>query len=89
MGGLKLRFDKKKKKVEMPGSLVPLILSMSIFSAKFSIGVMSSMLPRLQGSLLFLGLELFATIIFGVFAGRGINCLIRYRSSKMDAEMSE
>ena len=84
MKRLKLQFDKKKKKVEMPGSWIPLTLSMSIFTSKFSIGMMSSMLPHLNGSILFLGLELFSTIILGIFAGRGINCLMRYRTSSMD-----
>lgn len=84
MQRLKLQFDKKKKKVEMPGSWIPLILSMSIFTSRFSIGMMSSMLPHLNGSILFLGLELFSTIILGIFAGRGISCLMRYRSSSMD-----
>jgi hypothetical protein len=84
MQKLKLQFDTQKKKVEMPGSWVPLMLSMSIFTSKFSIGMMSSMMPHLNGSLLFLGLELFSIIILGIFAGRGINCLLRYRASSMD-----
>ncbi len=84
MQSLKLQFDKQKKKVELPGSWIPLMLSMSIFTSKFSIGMMSSIMPHLNGTLLFLGLELFSTIILGIFAGRGINCLIRYRTSSMD-----
>lgn len=87
MKRLKLRFDNKKKKVEIPGSWIPLILSMSIFISKFSIGAMSSMMPHLKGSLLFLRLELFASIILGIFAGRGINCLLRYRASAIGVEM--
>lgn len=87
MQKLKLQFDRQKKKVEMPGSWIPLMLSMSIFTSKFSIGMMSSMIPHLNGSLLFLGLELFSTIILGVFAGRGVNCLIRYRAAS--AEIAE
>lgn len=84
MQKLELQFDKQKKKVEMPGSWIPLMLSMSIFTSKFSIGMMSSMMPHLNGSLLFLGLELFSTIILGIFAGRGINCLMRYRTSSKE-----
>jgi len=56
-------------------------LSMSIFSAKFSVGMMRSMLPHLQGSMVFLGLELFSTIILGIFAGRATSCFLRYRST--------
>jgi len=78
---LKLRFDKKKKMVEMPGSWIPLVLSMSIFTAKFSVGMMRSMLPHLQSSMLFLGLELFSTIILGIFAGRAMSCFLKYRST--------
>lgn len=81
---IKLKFDKQKNKVEMPGSWIPLTLSMSIFISKFSIEMMGSMMPHLKGSLLFLGVELFSTIILGIFAGRGINCLLRYRTSSMD-----
>lgn len=80
MQRLKLQFDKQKKKVEMPGSWIPLMLSMSIFTSKFSIGMINSMMLHLNGSLLFLGLELFSTIILGIFAGRGVNCFIRYRT---------
>lgn len=84
MQKLKLQFDRQKKKVEMPGSWIPLMLSMSIFTSKFSIGMMSSMMPHLNGSLLFLGLELFSTIVLGIFAGRGVNCLMRYRASSAE-----
>ena len=80
MQRLNLQFDRKKKKVEIPGSWIPLMLSMSIFSSKFSIGIMSSLMPHLNGSLLFLGLELFSTLILGIFAGRGVNCFMRYRT---------
>lgn len=86
MQRLELQFDKEKMKVEMPGSWIPLILSMSIFTSKFSIGMMNSMLPHFNGSILFLGLELFSTIILGIFVGRGINCLMRYKISKHISE---
>jgi hypothetical protein len=78
---LKLRFDKKKRKVELPGSWIPLILSMSIFTTKLSLGIMGGMFPHLNGSLLFLGLELCGTIIPGIFVGRGIGCLFRYKTA--------
>lgn len=87
MKRVRLRIDSQKKKVEIPGSWIPLILSMSIFISKFSIRMMSSMMPQLKGSLLLLGLELFATIILGIFAGRAINCLVRYRASAIGVEI--
>lgn len=81
MQRLNLLFDKQKRSVQLPGSWIPLILSMSIFSSKLSTGILSSTFPHLQGSVLLLSLELFATIILGVFAGRGIGCLFKYRQT--------
>jgi hypothetical protein len=65
----------------MQGSWIPLMLSMSIFSSKFTIGMLGSLFPELQGSNLLLGLDLFATVILGIFAGRGVSCLLRYRAA--------
>jgi hypothetical protein len=76
-----LQFDRQNKKVEIAGSWIPLILSMSIFGTKFASQMMRATMPYLHGSFLFLGLELFSTIIFGIVAGRSINCLIRYRTA--------
>ncbi len=87
MQRLQLQFDREKKKLVMPGSWIPLMLSMSIFTSKLSIGMMGAIVPHLNGSLLFLGLELFSTIILGIFAGRGVNCLMRYRTAS--AEIAE
>jgi hypothetical protein len=76
-----LRFDKRKKMVELPGSWIPLILSLSIFTSKFSINMIISISPHLSESILLLSLELFATTILGIFLGRGVGCLVRYRAS--------
>lgn len=81
MQKLALRFDKQKRSVEMPGSWIPMILSMSIFTSKFSIGMIGAIAPHLNGSVLVIGLELFSTIILGIFAGRGVGCLFRYRAA--------
>lgn len=77
---LPLRFDQKKKMVEMPGSWIPLMLSMSIFTVKFSIALMRSLFPDLNDSMILLGLELFSTILLGIFVGRGGGCFLRYKS---------
>jgi hypothetical protein len=81
MQKLDLRFDKQQKKVQLPGSWIPLILSMAIFTTKFTLGMLTAMHPNLIGSLPLLSLELFSTFIAGIFAGRGISCLIRFRSA--------
>lgn len=74
MQRLPLRFHNRS--VEMPGSWIPLLLSMSIFSAKFSAGMMTAKWPHLEMAIW--GCELFATWILGIFAGRAIGCLRRY-----------
>jgi hypothetical protein len=76
MQGYELRFFKKQ--VELPGSWIPLILSMSIFTSKFSLGVMGSLFPDLTITLICL--ELTSALILGVFLGRAFCCLARYRS---------
>jgi hypothetical protein len=77
---IKPKVDREKQRLELPGSWIPLVLSMSIFFAKSSIGAIKATAPHLEGSILCLLLELFAAIILGVFAGRGIGCLARYRA---------
>lgn len=78
------RCDKQKKMIEMPGSWIPLVLSMSIFTAKFSIGMMRATRPHLEDSMLFLGLEIFSSFILGIFAGRGMGSFLRYRSCETE-----
>ena len=75
---LNLRCERQKKAIEMPGSWIPLMLSMSIFTTKFSMGMMRAMLPHLENSILFLGLELLSGIFLGIFTGRGVSCLLKY-----------
>lgn len=76
---LDLQIDQKKKSLTMPGSFLPLILSMGIFSAKLSAGIMRHVSSEM--GVFVLALELFSAIILGIFIGRGICCLYRYRSS--------
>ncbi|CRX37914.1 DUF6622 family protein [Estrella lausannensis] len=80
MQKLNVEFIHEKKTVMMPGSWMPLILSLSIFSAKFAVGIVSSVIPQPEGSNLLLSLELFSALILGIFLGRAIGCLMRFRS---------
>lgn len=82
---LPLCIDKKKGIVEMPGSWIPLFLSLSIFSSKFALGMMRGMLPNLEGSLLFLMLELFSILILGIFIGRGIGIFISAKKGTLSS----
>lgn len=78
MKGIELRFQKPGTKVEIPGSWLPLFLSMTIFTSKFFIGLMNGIFPHLNGSLLLFCFELIAITGLGVMGGRGMNCLMRY-----------
>ncbi len=79
-----LSFNKKKRAVQMPGSWLPLILSMSVFTAKLSSGMIRAVAADPQPTTVILILELFATIIMGIFLGRGLSCFIRYRAESAD-----
>lgn len=50
--------DRPSKKIHLPGSWIPLSLSMSIFSAKFSLGMLNEILPHYRGSVSFLLIDL-------------------------------
>ena len=81
MQKLKLRFDKQKRKVEMQGSWIPLMLAISLFTFRFTIGIIGSLFPHLEGSAVSLSLELVATTVLGISSGRGVGCLVRYQSA--------
>ncbi len=82
MQTLNLHFDKQKKSVQLPGSWIPLFLSLSIFSSKFFINTVERSFPYLSESALLFGIELFATVILGIFLGRGTACFKRYRAMR-------
>lgn len=65
-----LRFDKQRKLIEIGGSWKPMLLSLSIFSLRYSLGAIYGMYPELSGSLNLLILENLATLISGMLLGR-------------------
>lgn len=67
VGKLELRFDENKRWVEIPGSLMPLIFFILIFSFKCCLGVIKSQFPHLMASIIPLVLELFSAVILGFF----------------------
>lgn len=79
MNRINLKFDKEKKLVEFPGSWVPLLLSMTIFSVRYFLGVSYSLDPELTQNNFFLTMELGAILITGCFAGRLLGCWKRYK----------
>ena len=80
-----LRFDKKKKLIEFPGSWVLMVLFLSIFSLRFFLGATYGMHPELKGSIKLLVVENLATIVSAIFLGRLIGTWQRFkRSSHVD-----
>lgn len=78
---LSMKFDKTNMRVEMPGSWTPLVLSMSIFSTRYFLGITDALHPELAKNWALLLPELIATMISGVFAGRVVACLQKYKTS--------
>lgn len=77
----KLNVKFNKMTVEMPGSWMPLILSMSIFADKVLLGILTATQSDLINSSLVFSIELLGIFILGIFIGRGIGCLLRYRKT--------
>lgn len=81
-----LRFDTTNQTIEIPGSWMTLILALSIFSLKFSLGAISSIHPELKGTWILFSIEWLAALISGIFVGRGINYWHRYKSTMIAAD---
>jgi len=80
-----LRFHKKRKLIEFPGSWVPMTLLLFIFSLRFFLGATYGVHPELKGSLRLLIVENFATVISAIFLGRLFGILKQFkRSSHVD-----
>ncbi len=82
---LKLRFDKQRHLIEIPGSWIPMMLSVSIFSLRYVLGAIYGLHPELSGNSALLVLENIATIVSGMFTGR----LIGYWRRSIDSSHSE
>lgn len=78
---LRVRFDKKNKRIEVTGSWLTLILAMIIFWNKFFIGVISSIYPALVGTIILLVPELIAAFATGIFIGRSIGFFKQYENA--------
>ncbi len=76
-----VRFDRKNQLIAIPGSWMTLIVALSIFCLKFSLGALSSIQPELKGTWILLLIQFGAVLFSGIFVGRGINYRCKYRSS--------
>ena len=81
MRKLHLRFDKEQKLVEASGSWTPMLLSVSIFSLRYFLGVTYGLHPELAGNAVLLGVEALATVVSGMFTGRLMGCWERSKTS--------
>ncbi|NGX51169.1 MAG: hypothetical protein K1060chlam2_01029 [Chlamydiae bacterium] len=78
---LDLRFDKRRRVVEIAGNWTPLLLSLSIFSLRYFLGATYVLHPELAGSAILMGVECIATVISGTFTGRLIGYWQRAKES--------
>lgn len=78
---LQITIDKQKNLITVPGSWLPLALSMTIFWNKFAIGMLSILSPELIESFFLLVPELVASFATGIFAGRSIGFFQRYKTT--------
>ncbi len=67
---LSLQFDKQKHLLEIGGSWIPLILSLSIFSLRYFLGAAYGLYPHLKGHLALFAVENLATLVSGMLTGR-------------------
>ncbi len=78
---LGLKFDKKRKLIEISGNWTPLILSMSIFSLRYFLGAIYGLHPELARVPALLIVENIATIVSGMFMGRLVGYWQRYKTA--------
>ncbi len=76
-----VRFDRKNQLIAIPGSWMTLIVALSIFCIKFSLGALSSIQPELKGTWILLLMQFGAVLFSGIFVGRGINYWCKYKST--------
>lgn len=76
------RFEAATQAYVVPGSVLPLVIMLGIFCAKFTLGVSLAMHPMLAQGLLFAtGFSLLFGVLSGTLLGRSITILSRAKSS--------
>lgn len=78
---LPIGFVKERRALVIPGSYIPLILSLSIFALRYSLGVLGALVPDFAGSFSQLALENGASIVSGMFLGRLLCFKLRCKST--------
>ena len=77
---LRITADKTSGLIEIPGSIIPLVLSCSFFSIKYILGVSFALDPLLKTNLLISGFDAAVSgLISGISVGRFFRILSRYR----------
>ena len=81
VNGTPLRCDKDQRRLQLPGSWMPLVLSMVIFFLKYALGVIYALHPEQVGVWRFFLVDLGATVLTGVFVGRSLGYFWQYRAA--------
>lgn len=82
----RLRIDKELKLIEVSGSWIPLVLSVTIFSLRYFLGMMYGFYPLLVDSYSMLAVECVATLVSGMFTGRLVGY---YQKSKTASHIKD
>ena len=78
---LQLTFDKQQKLIRSNGTWLPLILSLSIFTLRYTLAATPEIYPELQGTPALVVLENLATFATGICLGRLIGFWQLYKKS--------
>lgn len=81
MRKMQLKFDKQQKLIECSGTWMPMILSLSIFSLRYTLAATTAMHPEYQGTPILVVLENLATFATGLCLGRLIGFWQLYKKS--------
>jgi len=77
---LGIKIDPRTREIVIPGSVVPLLISLGFFMIKYGFGVSYALNPALKASIIFVGCDAVASGIFSGFSfGRFLQILRKYR----------
>ena len=85
MSKFAMRFVKEKKLVELPGNWITLLSLLTIFSVRYSLGVTYALHPEWSGNQILFALEGIAVGISGIFIGRLLSVLQKYKRASHES----
>jgi hypothetical protein len=79
---IEIKADKERGFIRLPGSALNLILTLIIFSTKYTLGVLAGLRPTITDELLFMATDVGVSgLLTGLFAGRLFGLWRKYQSA--------